>query len=64
MQINKILAVGVGSAILVTFGGVSGATAARLVTSAQIKDNTIQSRDVANGSLDAADINAKTKIRV
>ncbi len=42
--------------VLLTFGGT--ATAASLITSTNIKDNTIQSRDIKNGSLLLKDFSA------
>ena len=42
--------------VLLTFGGT--ATAASLITSTNIKDNTIQSRDVKDGSLLLKDFSA------
>lgn len=61
MRAGGVMAVVLGSIVLVSAGGVGGASAAGLITSAKIKDSTIESRDVKNGTLDAADINSRTK---
>jgi hypothetical protein len=69
-------AVVAGAAVLATLSGVAGAAAAGLITSADIKDETIRQRDirtggvgsseVANGSLKARDLSsaARSKIKL
>ena len=67
-------AVALGSAVLVTLGGVGGATAANMITSHDIKDETIQARDihrggvttseVRNGTLRMRDLNPSTRNRI
>ncbi|TWH01477.1 hypothetical protein L615_001800000210 [Nocardioides sp. J9] len=52
---SRVAAVAVGSAILVTLGA-TGATAAKLITSAQIQNGTIRSIDVKDGSLVGGDV--------
>ncbi|MCX6399199.1 MAG: hypothetical protein NTX33_04605 [Propionibacteriales bacterium] len=52
---NRTIAVVAGAAVLVGLGA-TGATAARLITSADIKNSTIQSVDVAYNSLKGTDI--------
>lgn len=52
---NRIVAVSTGAAIVVALGA-TGATAARLITSADIKNETITTSDVKNGSLTGADV--------
>ncbi|MFL6059718.1 MAG: hypothetical protein ACJ72E_00705 [Marmoricola sp.] len=44
------------SAALLVVGGVSGAGAAKLIDSSDIKNNSIQTQDVMNGSLRVADL--------
>jgi hypothetical protein len=53
-------AVIIGAAVLVGLGGASGAVAATMVTSSNIKDDTIRSRDVHNGTLGERDMNSYT----
>jgi hypothetical protein len=60
-----------GALVLVTLGGVSGAVAATQITSRDIKDQTIQKRDIGssavgsdevlNGSLGLLDFNTRTR---
>jgi hypothetical protein len=60
-----------GAMVLVTLGGVSGAVAATQITSRDIKDQTIQKRDIGrgavgsdevlNGSLGLLDFNTRTR---
>lgn len=52
---SRITTVAAGAALLAVFGGGS-AVAGSLVTSAQIKDNTIRSVDVLNGTVRSLDI--------
>ena len=47
---NRIVAVGVGAAVLVLAGGIGGATASGLIDSSQIKDNSVRSVDLMDGS--------------
>jgi hypothetical protein len=54
---KSLATVAAGAALLVGMGGVGGAIAATLVTSSQIKDNTILSRDVHDGTLKQKDLN-------
>jgi hypothetical protein len=53
-----LTAAAAATVILATTGG---AVAGSLVTSAQIKDDTIQSRDVKDGTLNVADLSAATR---
>jgi collagen triple helix repeat protein len=48
---KRVTPVVAGAAILVALGGVGGAFAGQFVTSAQIKDQTIQSRDIDTGAV-------------
>lgn len=57
---NRILAVVAGAAVLTLVGGVGGAVAGGLVTSAQIKNHTIQSVDLHAGSVTTSKIAAGT----
>lgn len=52
---NRITAVAVGATIVVALGA-SGAVAAKLVTSRDIKDGTIRSVDIATGGVTGSDI--------
>lgn len=52
---RRIIAVAVGAAILVA-GASGGATAVRLIGSAQIEDNSVRSVDIKDGDLAAADL--------
>ncbi len=52
-NISRILAVGGAAAVLVTAGGVGAATAAHLITSADIKDGTIRQADINSNALDS-----------
>jgi hypothetical protein len=45
-----------GAAVLVTIGGVGGAVAAGQITSSDIKDQTIQQRDIARGGVDSSEV--------
>jgi hypothetical protein len=57
MKLNKRIApVAVGAVILVAVGGIGGAQAARLITSEQIKDNTIQARDIDTGAVTSNEV--------
>ena len=53
---SRTVAVVSGAAVLVTLGGVGGAAASRLITSADIKDQTIQSVDIAAGGVGTSEI--------
>jgi hypothetical protein len=53
---KRVTPVVAGAAILVALGGVGGAFAGQLVTSAQIKDQTIQSRDIDAGAVSSSEI--------
>jgi len=53
-----LLIAGVASALVVAAAGTAGVQA--LITGAQIKDGTIQSRDIANGTIRRADIHLAT----
>jgi hypothetical protein len=53
---KRLAAVAAGAALLLGTGTVGGAIAATLVTSSQIKDNTIRSRDVHDGTLRQKDL--------
>jgi len=48
------------AALLATFGGVGGAVAARLVTSADIKNETIQQEDIHRGGVASAEVENKS----
>ena len=48
---NRTVAVMAGASILVSLGGVGGAVAGGMVTSADIKDGTIRAIDIATGSI-------------
>ena len=52
--VSVTVVAGVATAMVIGAGG--GAVGAALVTSAQIKDNTIRSADVRNGTLTGADV--------
>ena len=52
---SSVVTVAAAAALVVATGG-TGAYAAHLITSKQIKDNTIKSIDVRNGTLTAADM--------
>src|SRR5436189_4750840 len=53
---KRLAAVTAGATLLVGMGSVGGAAAGMLVTSSQIKDNTILSRDVHDGTLKQNDL--------
>src|SRR3954452_18809485 len=53
---KRVTPVVAGAAILVALGGVGGAFAGQLVTSAQIKDQTIQARDIDSGAVSSSEI--------
>ena len=53
-------AVVIGAVVLVGLGGASGAVAASMVTSSDIKNDTVRSRDVHNGTLGEQDMNDYT----
>src|SRR3954451_22369606 len=53
---KRVTPVVAGAAILVALGGVGGAFAGQLVTSAQIKDLTIQARDIDAGAVSTSEI--------
>lgn len=53
---KKMAAVGVASVVVAMTAGAGGATAARLITSKDIKNGTITSVDVKDGSLKRADL--------
>ena len=71
---SRAVAVVSGAAVLITLGGVGGAAASRLITSADIKDQTIQRVDIAtggvassevlDGSLGMRDLNSYTRSRI
>lgn len=52
---NRIAAVAVGATVVVALGS-TGAVAARIIGSADIKDGSIRSIDIANGTLTGADV--------
>lgn len=52
--VNAAVVAGVAAVMIIGAGG--GAVSAALITSAQIKDNTIKSRDIRNGTVKAADV--------
>lgn len=54
---SRVTAVVGGAVVLVVAAGGSGAYASHLVTSAQIKNNTIQSADIHNGAINRVDLN-------
>jgi hypothetical protein len=58
------VAVGIGSVVLVTLGGVGGAVAANSIGSKDIKNNSIRSADVKNGGLGMRDFNDFTRDRI
>ncbi|MFC5728688.1 MULTISPECIES: hypothetical protein [Nocardioides] len=52
--VRAAVVAGVAAAMIIGAGG--GAVSAALITSAKIKDNTIQSRDIRNGTIKAVDV--------
>ena len=71
---NRTVAVIAGAAVLTSFGGVGGAVASRMITSADIKDgqvkkadigeNAVGSREVVDGSLGERDLNSYTRDKI
>lgn len=61
---SRVAAVSVGALIIASFAGVGGAVAGSLVTSQDIKNGTVRSIDVANGTLGMRDLNTFTKSRI
>jgi hypothetical protein len=71
VAVGRAGAVVAGATVLVVLGGVGGAVAGALVTSAGIKDETIRARDIApgavsesevrNGSVDLADLSTAVR---
>jgi hypothetical protein len=55
-SVGKTAGVAIGLAAVVAIAAGGGATAATLITSKQIKDNTIQSRDIRDGTIQSRDI--------
>jgi len=53
---NRLLAVGAGSALLVSLGGVGGAVAVNTIGSADIRNGSVRSVDLANGGVHKADV--------
>ena len=68
---NRLFIVGSAAAVLVTLGGVGGAVAGNMITSAQIQNQTIRSVDIGaggvgsselrNGSVNVQDLSQATK---
>jgi hypothetical protein len=56
MSKGKAAAVAVTGAVALALAAGTGATAATLITSKQIKDNTIQSRDIRDGTIQSRDV--------
>jgi hypothetical protein len=56
MKRTTLLLAGVASALVIAAGGTAGVQA--LITGAQIKDGTIESRDIENGTIRRADLGA------
>jgi hypothetical protein len=54
--LGRACAVIAGASLLLTLGGVGGAVAAALVTSADIKDQTIRARDIADGGVASSEV--------
>ncbi len=61
MKLGKFAAVTGATVVLVTAGGVGGATAGSLVTSSQIKNNTIHTVDIKDGTIKVADFDQRVK---
>jgi hypothetical protein len=57
---SRVAAVTAGAGLLVAMGGVGGAVASNLVGSHQIRNNSIRSIDVHNGTLGLKDMNGYT----
>lgn len=57
----RVAALMVGAALFAIAAGPGGATASRLVTSADIKNGTILSRDVQDGGLRVTDLNRRAR---
>ncbi len=56
MNLGKPTAVAAGAILLVTAGGIGGATAGSYVTSKDIKNGTVRSVDIRNGAVRSVDI--------
>ncbi len=61
MKLGKFAAVTGATVVLVTAGGVGGATAGSLVTSSQIKNNTVHTVDIKDGTIKVADLDERVK---
>jgi hypothetical protein len=55
-SVGRVGAVTAGASILVLLGGVGGAVAGSMVTSATIKNETIQARDIAPGGVTRSEV--------
>ena len=53
---TRLTAVVAGASILVLLGGVGGAVAGSMITSANIQDETIRSRDIAPGAITRSEV--------
>ncbi len=55
-SLGRLSAVTVGATVLVILGGVGGAVAGTLITSANIKDETIKARDISPGAVTRSEV--------
>lgn len=53
---SRVVAVGVGAVVLVSLGGISGAVAAKKITSNDIQNQTIRSVDISNSGVGKAEL--------
>jgi hypothetical protein len=61
---NRVAAVGGAAALLIGLGGVGGAVAANTIGSHDIRNDSIRSVDVQNGTLGMRDLNDYTQHQI